>query len=62
MICYKKIDWLTFLNEIYGLVNITIPIDEELIVIELNYLQDLAKLLSKTPRRVVGILLGKNSF
>ena len=56
MICYKKIDWLTFLNEIYGLVNITIPIDEELIVIELNYLQDLAKLLSKTPRRVVGIL------
>lgn len=44
------------MTNIYSLVNITIPTNERIIVVEPNYIRKLVLLLSHTPPRIIGKL------
>ncbi len=53
-------DWFEYLNMIYSVANVDIPIHERIIVTEVQYVRNLFSLLDKTPPRIVGIIIITN--
>jgi hypothetical protein len=49
-----QINWQEYLNKIYSVVDIAIPVTERVIVVETDYLKQFIHLLDQTPPRVLG--------
>ena len=58
----KQINWLALMNDIYSLVNITIPVNERIIVVNPGFLKRFVTLLETTPSRVLGKLSRQLGF
>ncbi|KAI9550727.1 hypothetical protein GHT06_006121 [Daphnia sinensis] len=48
-----QMDWFEYLNMIYSVAGVSIPTDERIIIVEVEYVRNLFALLDKTPPRVV---------
>ncbi len=55
----QQIDWFEHLNDIYSVANVSIARDEQIIVIEPDYLKKLVQLLDQTSPRAIGTLNSK---
>lgn len=49
-----QIEWKTYLQNFFSVVNITIKSGERILVPNVNFITDLLSLLDKTPKRVIG--------